>query len=326
MKRVFSVVMFVGLTSSLFAAGLPKIHDAIEKDNLALVQQLVEKGADVNVRPTGRYGPIGAYPLESALSQKKYEIALYLLENGAEVTKETILTANRNKRYDIAKILVEKGGIDVNQDVFIFSPVFQDEDNTLEQKITIATDIAGRKITNPSILLLVGAADYKSVVDMLKLDLSNTVDALGSSILHVAAQRNMYDLVRYLLDNKFNVNTLDNNNQTALFYAITVFGPRIDWENPVIETAKSAKINFVSDMPYYGNARAVQITQVRIATALLDGGINVNQQNKAGWTVLHIASSFYPEGLQEFLVEKGARADLKTNFGRTAADVRAQRR
>jgi ankyrin repeat protein len=300
---------------------LPPIHKAINDNDFALVQQLVEAEDVVNARLVGRYGPTGLYPLELALEQKKYDIALYLLENGAEVTRNTFRYANNDGRYDIVKMLVEKGGIDVNQDMSILSGVFRDEALSLDEKIDIATDIAGQQFTNPSILLYVGSSDYKTAADLLQLNLSDTLDDLGRGILHVAAARANYDLVHFLIEDGTTINSLDNNEHTALFYAITVFGPDIDWHEPLIEDEKTAKIKFISDMPFFSDPRGLQQRQVSVVMALLDAEININQQNKWGWTVLHFASAAYPAGLQELLLSRGADKNLKTAMGRTAADI-----
>lgn len=317
---LFSVFVFVTCSS------LPAIHNAINESNLELVQRLVEKGADVNERPTGRYGPRGLYPLERALEQKNYDIALFLLENGAMVTNDALRYANQDKRYDIVKIMVEKGKIDVNKDVFILSSIFRNEDFTIEQKVQIAIDIAGGNITNPSILLMVDTSIYQQIVELFKLDLSNKVDDLGRGLLHIAAERVNLDLVQFLLGEKVDINMLDDNAHTALFYAITAFGPSINWNEPIIENETSAKINFVSDMPFYRDPSGLQKRQVNIVMSLLDAGININQQDKWGWSVLHFANAAYPPGLQELLLSYGANKSLKTTFERTAVDILAFRK
>ena len=62
--------------------------------------------------------------------------------------------------------------------------------------------------------------------------------------------------------------------------------------------------------------------QLKIVEMLLDANIEINNQDIYGWTVLHYASAFYPEGLQELLISKGANTNLKTKFGRTADDIK----
>jgi ankyrin repeat protein len=55
--------------------------------------------------------------------------------------------------------------------------------------------------------------------------------------------------------------------------------------------------------------------------ALLNAGININQQNYAGWTVLHFAAAAYPEGLRELLIQYGANPEVRTNMNRTIDDI-----
>jgi hypothetical protein len=187
-------------------------------------------------------------------------------------------------------------------------------------------DMTEGKLNSPYLLALVQPEHYQDMIDFFGIRLTDKADAQGRSILHIAAYRNNYDLAAYLLDNNFDIDTLDANGHTALFYAITVYGPIINWTKPVIEDEKTAKINFVSDMPYYSDPRGIQQRQVALVGLLLDKGINVNQQNTWGWTVLHFACAGYPADLQELLIAKGASENLKTAFGRTGADILALRK
>jgi hypothetical protein len=77
-------------------------------------------------------------------------------------------------------------------------------------------------------------------------------------------------------------------------------------------------------MPQYYNPVDFRIKQAQIGILLLDAGININQQNTAGWTVLHFSYASYPTGPKETLIERGADQNLKTNFGRTAAEIPAR--
>jgi ankyrin repeat protein len=327
---VFGLLLGITLASSVtfFACstlpgGAPPLHEAIASGNFSRVQKLVEGGADINEQ----YGGIGIFPLERAAEFP--EIALYLLSKGANGHNRAFSVALDKAHYDLARTLVD-AGVDCNENANAFFYLFSKKDLTIDQKIKIAKDVSNNTLTSPYILLYFEPENYKTVVEAFNIDLEAKVrdtDVLervigsGTNILHVAARRNDADLVKFLLETGVNVNALDNSRQTALFYAITAYGPRVDWESPIVENETTAKINFAGDMPYYSNARQVQQSQVANVLALLEANINVNQQNYAGWTVLHFAAAAYPEGLRELLIEHGADIGLKTNMNRTVEDI-----
>jgi ankyrin repeat protein len=167
--------------------------------------------------------------------------------------------------------------------------------------------------------------NYQNVMDFFNINLSDKADELGRSVLHIAASFNNVNLVTFLLGKNINVNLLDDNNHTALFYCIMSFGPSINWEKPITENETTAKINFRGDMPYYLNPIDVKTRQAQIYKLLLNASINVNQQNKYGWTVFHFASYAHPAESLETLKSSGVNQKLKTNFGRTADDIQAMR-
>jgi ankyrin repeat protein len=327
---IFSISLCITLVTGVMVLGCttlsrdaPPLHEAIASGNFARVQKLVESGVDIN-EP---YGGRGIYPLERATEFP--EIALYLLSKGAGGRDRALSAALAESHYDLAHALVDTG-VDCNENANAFYYIFSKKDLTVDQKIEIAKYVSNSTLTTPYILVYIEPENYKPVIEAFNInleakvfdtDISGKAIDLGGNILHVASRRNDADLVKFLLDAGIDVNTLDNNKQTALFYAITAYGPRIDWESPIIENETTAKIKFVSDMPYYRNARQVQESQVANVLALLESNININQQNYAGWTVLHFAAAAYPEGLRELLIEYGADTSLKTNMNRTAEDI-----
>jgi hypothetical protein len=248
---------------------------------------------------------------------------------GAQSPARIFSDALRDAKYDAARAMVDNG-FDCNENANAFYNLFSKKDLTFEQKIQTAKEVSNDTLSNPYILVSIEPENYEAAIDAFGLDLGakivytdifGRVVNLGGSILHVAVERNDVDLTSFLLSKDIDVNALDNNNHTALFYAITVFGPMIDWEAPIVENETDAKIKFISDTPYYSNPRQVQERQVANVLALLNAGININQQNYAGWTVLHVAAAAYPEGLRELLIERGVDPALKTNMNRTADDI-----
>jgi len=335
MKRnVFTLFLLVlaGLCMGADPSESP-LYQAVSKGNLSAVKKLVEAGEDINKGDRWR-----TTPLERAAEKGNLKIVEYLLSKGAQNPQKAFENAMRERHTKVAKYLIDSGHIDVNKSVGSFYSYFREKKIPFEKQMQNVKDMTSGKINSPYLLVLVEPENYQKMIDFFNINLTDrideistsilgslslpdTVDEFGTSILHVAARRNNLDLAAFLLEKKFDVNVLDDNNHTALFYCITSYGPSINWVAPVIEDKTTAKINYVSDMPNYGpDARNFQMRQVRLATLLFDAGINVNQRNKAGWTVLHFAAS-YSDGLREILIEKGADQKIKTNFGRTAADI-----
>lgn len=325
MKNLKRTIFFVGIAGMLFScmsykSSFPPLYKAVLDGNIEKVKMLVENGEDINA------GAYGYTPLECAAEQGELNILKYLLSKDAQTPQKAYERAVSKKQDDIAKFLLDKGYVDINNSAHLFYSILKDKEVPIEERMMKVKELTDGKLTSPYLLALVESEQYSKVIDFFEINLTDKADALGNSILHVAAKRNNYDLLMYLLENEFDINTLDNRNHTALFYAITVFGAKIDWHNPVIEDESTAHIKFVSDMPYYNDPRSVQQTQVKIVYALLEAGINLDQQDSYGWTVLHFASAAYPEGLQELLIAKGADQSLNTNYGRTAADILALRK
>jgi len=325
MKRNISLFLLFGLTGLYMScmslgSSTPPLYNAVLNGNLMKVKQLIEAGEAID------NGAYGYTPLEGASSQGNLEIVEYLLSQGAQNPQKAYEMALERKHFDVVKYFINTGNVDVNNSARFYYSFLNDEEIPFEQRMQNVKDMTNGKLNSPYLLALVQPEDYQKTIDFFNINLIDKTDALGNSILHIAAMRNNLDLVNYLLKRNFDINTLDNNNQTALFYCITSFGPRIDWVTPVIENETTAKINYISDMPFYIDAHSIRMSQARIGISLLDAGINVNQQNKAGWTVLHFACASYPVGPQEILIEKGADQSIKTNFGRTAMDIFALRK
>ncbi|MDR1971480.1 MAG: ankyrin repeat domain-containing protein [Treponema sp.] len=325
MKKVGVFLLVVMLSCALFSClttgrAMSPLYRAVLDGNLAKVKKLVESGVDIDV------GSYNSTPLEVAAARGDLDIVQYLLANGAQNPQKAYQSASRMQHTEVTKFLLDGGYVDINNNAISFYSILNDKKVPFETRMQTVKDMTGGKLNSPYLLALVESENYQKVIEFFGINLADKADALGNSVLHIAAMRNDDELIKYLLEHNFNVNALDNNGHTALFYSITCFGASIDWYSPVIENEKTAEIHFISDDPYYTNIQEIQRKQVAIATALLDAGINVNQQNKDGWTVLHFASAAYSAGLREFLVSRGADDTLKTNFGRTPADILAMRK
>ncbi|MCL2247368.1 MAG: ankyrin repeat domain-containing protein [Lentimicrobiaceae bacterium] len=303
-------------------SSLPPLHIAAQKGNFNKVQQLVESGVDINERS------FGDTALELAALRGRLEVVEYLLSKGARDPERAFRNALRNNYATIVRLMVDGGHIDVNYNALAFYEILNDRQLPFDQRLHNVKKIAGDTLNSPLLLVLVDAENYQQTIEFFNINLEDRVDALGNSILHVAAMRNNLDLATYLLERNFDVNALNDNHHTALFYNVTSFGPSINWNSPVIEDETKARIHYIGDMPFYSNPLGVRMRRAQIGLMLLDAGINVNQQDLSGWTVLHFAgASSYAGGAStmEFFIERGADQGLETNLGRTAEDILAMR-
>jgi ankyrin repeat protein len=323
-RKNFMLMVFILTLGSFYSCLSTNPHstpllDAVMKGNLKQVKNLVEKGADINA------GNYTFTPLERAANDGNLEIVEYLLSKNAMTPQKAFERAVEKKHIDVIKLLIRSGKININKSARYFRSFFDDKSITFEQRMQTVNELTEGKLNSPYLLMIVEPENYQNVIDFFKINISDKVDELGHSVLHTAANLNNVNLVTFLLEKKININLLDNNNHTALFYCITSFGPSINWEKPITEDETSAKINYLGGMPQYLNPTDVKTRQAQVFKLLINAGINVNQQNKEGWTVLHFASYAYPETSLEILKSNNVNQKLKTNFGRTADDIQAIR-
>ena len=104
---LFAFQALAGVNEELFRA--------IEKGNLALVKQLISKGADVNAKDE-----LEMTPLEAAVEKGNLSIVKYLVAKGADVNSKnklmfgwTPLHFAAERSLEVVKYLVSKGA-DVN--------------------------------------------------------------------------------------------------------------------------------------------------------------------------------------------------------------------
>lgn len=323
MKKVFILTCTALICTNLFAAKPKntKLCNAIEKGDVEGVKkELAAHPEDVN--------KIGAFydsPMAKAASRGNLEIIELLLDAGGEIDSRTLSYAKNKKNYEVFTFFYDRSLIDDSQYLSGISGIFKEETLSFDEKLEKIKEVTKGNLITPKFLFYVSPEEYTQTVTFFNIDLEKPIDKYGTTILQFACDNFKLELVTYLIE-KVNINAVNNNGENALFFACTAYGPMIDAEKPVIEDETTAKIKFISDMPYYSNAKEVQMKQLQIVQMLLNKKININAQDKFGWTVLHYASAFYPDGLQELLINSGANTSLKTNFGRTAADIKALRK
>lgn len=184
-----------GAVSRRDAEGRTALHHAAE-GNLAAVEVLVERGADVDARTRA-----GVTPLFVAVRANRYEIARYLLERGAtpDAAGEAgppLVEAVARGTPEMVRLLVQRGANPGVTDATGSTPLH--------------TAVASGRIELVRILLDGGAP-------------ANAADHAGNTPLHVLAAKNGraggLEIARLLLERGARADMRDNEGRTPLAVA-----------------------------------------------------------------------------------------------------------
>ena len=127
------VVLFVTFSLNSYAQILPKLHKAARDGNLKNIQKLIEKGVDINERTTSG----NSTALHFAVNNDRTEIVKELLNNGADPNIKDIRgrTPIFSSNYDIMKILLDRGSeLDV-KDILGYNLLLRIIDSNRSEKV-----------------------------------------------------------------------------------------------------------------------------------------------------------------------------------------------
>jgi hypothetical protein len=71
-----------------------------------------------------------------------------------------------------------------------------DEKIPFEQRMQNVKDMTDGKLNSPYLIALVQPENYEKMIDFFNIKITDKADALGNSILHIAAMRNNPELGR----------------------------------------------------------------------------------------------------------------------------------
>ncbi|MBA8667136.1 ankyrin repeat domain-containing protein [Holosporaceae bacterium 'Namur'] len=174
---------------------------AVEKGNLKLLEFLISKEADLNV-----VNAEGKTPLMIAASKRSEEILRMLLEKGVEIDKRNDRNSDRYKWT----ALMYAVNIGYTKGVEIL----------LENR----ADVNKKDNDGWTALMLAASSNDKEMVKHLvacpKIEI-NYHDFKGKTALIHAAENGALDAVDLLLNNKVDINKVDEGNKTALHYIVS---------------------------------------------------------------------------------------------------------
>jgi len=272
-----------------------------------VVELLLTNGADVNAKDED-----GNTPLHGAAGSGNIGIVELLLTNNADVNAtnsdgETPLhwATGRGNR-DVMDLLRQHGGQDPIAVAF----------NIKTPTNSVATD---NRIFDAS-----KSGDLDKVMALLKEnpDFVSSIDRLGNTPLHIAAEKNQKFIVEFLLESKADVNAANYYGNTPLHNAA---GGGY-WDVAVLLLAHKADVNaknehgdtplhlaawsrFASGSNLHDNKGVVQL--------LLENKADIKAKDITGAMPLQLAASYANKEVVELLLANKAEVNAKDNHGLT---------
>lgn len=271
--------------------GETALYYAVKKQQMEIIKTLVEKGADLNIKKSTSWDDILGQTFNniwSTTDPSVDSIFYYLVEHGAQLTERhlnIVLRVNNKPRIN-----------------FILSKGIKPSNQSLHNACHRGDLDLVRRLIN----------EY----DLDPLFIKKN----GSTCLHAAIsnyQAYYPDLVKYLLEQKINVNQANNKQETAFTEtfkhlkgteAITIGKMLLE---------RGAKINHIeSNFNRSALTHAVNHNDLKGIQFLLKNGADINLQGDDGETPLHQAASENNSTLL-LLLKNGANPNIQTDFQMT---------
>ncbi len=323
MKTANRILIIFTLLSLPIFCPAQTIHEAAESGNFELVKKLVAQNSD---RLNSTDGPQGRTPLHCAIRGKKYEIAMWLIDLGADVNAKdqngaSVLNyASYWGLKDIVILLMNKGAV-VKEDIskYKYTPLQMAVmgNNVDIAKILIDNGVvANSEAGVPSILIATG----RQYLEMTKLLLDSGADPNtrhplnNNTSLHSAAAAGNVELIKLFLSAGADVSLKNNQGKSALRIAtdcgqINAFDSLLNPKNiDINETDTEFGMTLLHAAAICGSTGIIQL--------LIRRGANVSAKDYAGNTPLYYAAKYGHKSSADLLVSAGASSDkLIENYG-----------
>lgn len=324
----------LSLAFMILAAGCKKnpsstsksLHKAVVSGDLEVVESLIKKGAEVNVK-NDRH----CTPLHYAAEQGHVIVAELLIANGANVNAKTIngdtplFKAICGNHRDVVELLITKGA-DVNT-----KAKWNNEGTPLHEaaskgymdiaRVLIANgaDVNAMDNDGHTPLHEVFFSGYLNIAELLIAEGAdvNARDLGSKTPLHKATSGHYLSYATRLLDAKYAESKTDGQLKE----------PSMDEEHELARTLKIKAVKLLISKGADVNARdylgrtpfdgAILWGSVDTIKILLENGANPNVQDEFGSFLLHeVVADNYPD-VVKLLLDYGADANMVDAFGQT---------
>uniref|UniRef100_A0ABM0N060 Poly [ADP-ribose] polymerase n=1 Tax=Saccoglossus kowalevskii TaxID=10224 RepID=A0ABM0N060_SACKO len=276
------------------------LHFAAGYNRVAVVEHLLQNGADVHAKDKG-----GLVPLHNACSYGHYEVTELLVKHGAIVNvadlwKFTPLhEASAKGKYEICKLLL-KHGADANK---------KNRDGNTPLDLVKEGDQDVQDLLRGDAALLDAAKKgcLARVQKLVSLENINCRDSQGrnSTPLHLAAGYNNVEVAEHLLENGADVNARDKGGLIPLHNASS-YG-HVDIAALLIKFGTC--VNAIDRWSFTPLHEAAQKGRTQLCALLLAHGADPAMKNQEGQTPLDLTSA---EDVRSLLVDAMPAAMLPT--------------
>jgi len=309
------------------SGGLTVLHDAVEKSDLHVVKNLLERQADPKIQDNK-----GKTVLHCAIESRNPEIIKLILEHTPQLVNQKRV-GGMTALHDA----VEEGDVDVVKKLLEYKANPNIKDNKERTALHYAMESGSSQI-------------IKLIAEKVTPELDNEKKA-GLTALHDAVEKVDLDGIKNLLADKADLNITDDKERTALHCAIISGNPQIlelilekalpEWVNQkraggltaLHDAVKKGDVDVVKKLlehkadpgqaddqgetvlDYAIELRELQIIELILAKATPE---LVNQKKSHGFTVLHDAVENGDLDVVKKLLDYKADPEIKNKKGNTA--------
>ena len=283
--------------------------DAVRRGDKQTVQKLISEGVNINDIWCGDYG---GYPLQIAVENRDKEMALFLIDKGAQVNygKRPLIIAVQNGDKDMVSLLIDKGA-KVNLDFHGKLPLDFAENDEIAAllkshgAITKTEQDEADKLFS-SFVSLHNVEEAKSLISQISnIDTASRAFIVGliasderraeyldvddTTLMLAAGNGGDIEMVKFLVENGANVNASNSHGETAMMRA--VHSQNVE----IIDflASKGANVNAKcfndADSDMTALMHAAFVGNIKIVEALIRNRADVNAKSAKGATALFTA-------------------------------------